>query len=241
MKLWRLPNSPYLKMMNRMSKSLEFGDWPTARHKPSAQWAVAILAILYLVGIVGILLPIHPDFILLTPVNLLVSVALVLAHHKPWTLRTVSYLLVAYAVGFGAELFGVQTGLLFGDYAYGEVLGPKVWGTPLMIGVNWLMLGYCAGVASNHLLGESPFWVRGTLAALLMVGLDVLIEPVAMRFGFWSWEGDTVPLRNYLGWLAVAWPLELLFAYWHTSLRNKVALALFCLQVAFFAALFIFG
>ncbi len=197
------------------------------------------MLILYTVGIVGILMPIHPDFILLTPLNLLVSIGLVLWHHDGWERKTVAYLLLAYAVGFLAELFGVQTGLLFGDYAYGAVLGPKVWGTPLMIGVNWVMLGYCAGVCSNALLGERSFWLRGTLAALLMVGLDVLIEPVAMAYGFWSWEGDTVPLRNYLGWLAVALPLELLFAYWHPRLRNKVGVALFLLQLVFFASLLI--
>lgn len=208
--------------------------------QPSAQLSIAILAVLYLVGILGILLPIHPDFILLTPLNLLVSVSLVLLHHRQWSRKTIIYLLVAYTAGFGSELFGVQTGLLFGDYEYGRVLGPKIWGTPLMIGVNWLMLGYCAGVLSNAVLSSRSFWLRGTFAAVLMVGLDVMIEPVAMAYGFWSWEGNTVPLQNYLGWFAVAWPLELLFAYWHPEQRNKVGVALFSLQVIFFGALLIF-
>jgi putative membrane protein len=221
------------------SKSLEASSWKFLGLQ-SADLSIAVLSVLYLVGIVGILLPIHPDFILLTPLNLLVSVGLVLWCHGEWQRKTVLYLLIAYLAGFGAELFGVQTGLLFGDYAYGHVLGLKIWGTPLMIGVNWLMLGYCAGILSNTLLGQRSFWLRGTLAALMMVGLDVMIEPVAMAYGFWSWEGDVVPLQNYLGWLAVAWPLEVLFAYWHPGRRNKVAVALFCLQIIFFAALLIF-
>lgn len=221
------------------SKSLEAPNWKFLGLQ-SADLSIAVLSVLYLVGIVGILLPIHPNFILLTPLNLLVSVGLVLWYHGEWQRKTVLYLLIAYLAGFGAELFGVQTGLLFGDYAYGRVLGPKIWGTPLMIGVNWLMLGYCAGILSNTLLGHRSFWLRGTLAALMMVGLDVMIEPVAMAYGFWSWEGDVVPLQNYLGWLAVALPLEVLFAYWHPARHNKVAVALFCLQIIFFAALLIF-
>lgn len=204
------------------------------------QTSIVVLSILYAVGIVGVLLPIHADFILLTPLNLLVSVGLVLRHHSKWSRQTILYLIIAYTIGFGAELFGVQTGLLFGDYVYGRVLGPRIWGTPLMIGVNWLMLGYCAGVLSNVLLRGRSFWLRGTLAALLMVGLDVMIEPVAMAYGFWSWEGDTIPLRNFLGWFAVAWPLELLFAYWHPALHNKVGVALFFLQIVFFGTLLIF-
>lgn len=223
-----------------VSKPLGADKWKFPGVQSAEQISIAVLSILYLVGIVGILLPIHTDFILLTPLNLLVSVGLVLLHHGAWSRNTVLYLIIAYAVGFGAELFGIQTGLLFGDYVYGPVLGPKLWGTPVMIGVNWLMLGYCAGVLGNALLNGSSFWLRGTLAALLMVGLDVMIEPVAMAYGFWSWEGDTVPLQNYVGWFAVAWPLELLFAYWHPTRRNKVGVALFFLQVAFFGTLLIF-
>lgn len=222
------------------SKSLELTKAKFLGGQSTQQMAIVVLSVLYFVGIIGIALPIHPDFILLTPLNLLVSVGLVLWHHQNWSSKTVWYLVIAYLAGFGAELFGVQTGLLFGDYEYGRVLGLKVWDTPLMIGVNWLMLGYCAGVASNLLLGDRSFWLRGTLAALLMVGLDVLIEPVAMQYDFWSWAGDIVPLQNYIGWFAVALPLELIFAYWHPGVRNKVGVVLFCLQIIFFTALLIF-
>jgi len=207
----------------------------------AATRSIAVLTILYIVGLFGILLPLHTDFILLTPLNLLVSMGLVLWHHGDWAKRTVYYLLIAYVAGFGAELLGVQTGLLFGDYAYGPVLGPKVWGTPLMIGVNWMMLGYCAGVLSNALLPGRTFGLRGLLAALLMVGLDVIIEPVAMAYEFWDWEGGAVPFSNYLGWFLVALPLELLFAYWHKGLRNKVGVALFLLQALFFLTLLLAG
>lgn len=202
---------------------------------------IAVLTILYIVGLFGILLPIHSDFILLTPLNLLVSTGLVLWQHEHWTRATVLYLLVTYTVGFSAELLGVQTGLVFGDYVYGRVLGPKIWGTPLMIGVNWVMLGYCAGVLSNALLPGRTYWLRGLLAALLMVGLDLIIEPVAMAYGFWDWEGGAVPFSNYVGWFLVALPLELLFAYWHPGLRNKVGVALFILQTLFFLTLLLAG
>ncbi len=207
----------------------------------AADRSIAVLSVLYAVGIFGILLPIHPDFVLLTPLNLLVSMAVVLYHHPRWERASWGYLLLAYAAGFSAEFLGVQTGLLFGDYAYGVVLGPKLWGTPLMIGLNWMMLGYCAGVIGNTLLPGYSFWWRGLLAAALMVGLDVIIEPVAMEYGFWSWEGDTVPLQNYLGWFLVALPLEWGFAYWQATVRNKVGIALFLLQILFFASLLIAG
>lgn len=204
----------------------------------SPEWlAILVLVILYAVGIFGILLPIHEDFILLTPANLLVSLALVLWFHPRWERPLPAFLAIAYFVGFGAELFGVQTGILFGEYAYGRVLGPKLWGTPLMIGVNWVMLSYSAGVVANSLAGRAHWLFRGLFAALLMVGLDVLIEPVAIRYGFWAWEAESVPLRNYLGWFLVAFPLQCLFAFWLGRVRNKVAVALFILQMLFFLIL----
>ncbi len=202
--------------------------------------SIAVLAILYSVGIFGVLLPLHPDFILLTPVNLLISLTLVLIHHPRWTMATVLFLLFAFLWGFTAEVIGVKTGLIFGNYSYGRVLGPKLWDTPLMIGVNWAMLAYSSGVCVNY-LPRLPWWIKGTLAAALMVGLDVLIEPVAMQRGFWDWEGGQVPLQNYLGWFLVALPLQLFFSFQHRELLNKVAVALFICQFVFFLVLNIFA
>lgn len=203
--------------------------------------AVAFLIIIYVVGIAGILLPIHPDFIRLTPLNLLVSVSLVLWYHPKWDGRTWTVIGLFFLTGFFAEMYGVQTGRLFGTYSYGEVLGWKIKGTPLMIGVNWVMLAYCAGVASYMLIPRLHWGFRALLGAVLMVSLDLLIEPIAIRYEFWYWPGDSVPLRNYLGWFLVAFPLQGAFALLQGQTRNKVAIALFILQFLFFIILNLAG
>ena len=206
-------------------------------YRSRQNYAILILIVLYVVGVFGVLLPIHPDFLRLTPVNLLVSLALVLWFHPSWSRQAVIFLVLCYLAGFGAELFGVQTGLLFGEYRYGAVLGPKVWDTPLMIGVNWMLVSYCAGVTVNTLAGDRRWELRAFAGAVLMVLLDMLIEPVAMSYDFWSWEGNVVPLKNYAGWFAVAFPLQIVFARWLGGIRNNVAVALFMLQVLFFLIL----
>jgi putative membrane protein len=73
------------------------------------------------------------------------------------------------------------------------------------------------------------------------VGLDLFIEPVAIAHGFWSWEGGAVPLRNYLGWFAVALPIQVFFARHFGGVKNKVAVALFIFQLGFFMALWLLG
>lgn len=207
--------------------------------QPNQRWIgiTSILSIFYAVGIAGILIPLHKDFLLLTPFNLLLSLALVYWNHQPWTASTWGFIGLSYVVGFGAELFGVQTGLLFGNYEYGPVLGWQIWGTPLMIGVNWLIVGYCSGVLVNHLLPGQSVIIKSLVGALLMVALDVLIEPVAMAYDFWQWEGNSIPLKNYVGWLMVAFPLQLYFATFQGNIKNKAAISLFILQVIFFAIL----
>jgi len=204
---------------------------------PAEKIAIGILCILYVVGIIGIVFQIHPDFILLTPVNLLLSLCIVLAFHPNPQFNIRIFLTCSYLLGFSAELYGVQTGLLFGDYTYGRVLGPKIWGTPLIIGVNWMLLSYSIGVTANHLLPKGHWLLKGVFAAIMMVGLDVLIEPVAIRYDFWTWTNGTPPLQNYLGWFLVSLPLLCIFAKTQSAIRNNVAIALFILQILFFGIL----
>jgi putative membrane protein len=200
--------------------------------------AVFVLSVLYIVGVIGILLPLHPDFILLTPANLLVSTLILLWYHAPrWENRTIAFLVICYFTGFLAELAGVQTGLIFGNYIYGEVLGPKILGTPLMIGVNWILLTYTAGITTNRFFPTLPPIGRAVIAASAMVALDVLIEPMAVKYGMWSWVGGHIPLKNYFGWMGVALPLQYLFASRLGDTVNKVAMPLFICQVLFFGAL----
>jgi putative membrane protein len=47
--------------------------------------------------------------------------------------------LIAVA-GFFIEAIGVNTGLIFGNYVYKTTLGWKFLETPLIIGVNWILL-----------------------------------------------------------------------------------------------------
>lgn len=206
-----------------------------------ATWklTIVVLSIFYAVGLVGLLLPLHEDFVLLTPFNLLLSLFLVLSHHTDWSVRFVGLLLFTYLAGFFAEVIGVQTGLIFGSYSYGPVLGWKLFETPLMIGVNWILLVYSSAVLVEEWLGRLPGLLKAALAAILMVGLDVLIEPVAMHYDFWQWEGNEIPIQNYIGWLVVAFMIHAVWFTFYTIRKNKVGIALFILQILFFGVLFL--
>ncbi|MDX1665769.1 MAG: carotenoid biosynthesis protein [Saprospiraceae bacterium] len=209
----------------------------TEKNGISPIWGIAILTILYAVGLVGMLIPLHPDFVFLTPANLLLSLFVMLFYHPRWNLRSGIFFASCFLVGFGAEIIGVHTGLLFGGYHYGNVLGWKMWDTPLLIGFNWLLLVYATGVSVQYAFPNIHWLPSAILSALVMVVLDLFIEPVAIEYGFWYWEEQVVPLQNYLGWFVVALPLQIYFHLLFDKISNKVAPALLILQFLFFIIL----
>lgn len=203
-----------------------------------AQIAIAVLAIVYGVGLVGFL-TMPQQFQGLTPLNLLLAAFLVGLFHRRWSAGFVVAALLVGISGFAVEWLGVETGKIFGVYRYGDSLGPKLWDIPLMIGVNWLLLVYCSSATMQFT--TLPWWAKGALAAGIMVALDYLIEPFAIKYGLWQWQGDVVPLQNYAAWYAVALLMQLPFQYFKFPEPNKVAIALLLIQTIFFGALLIAG
>ena len=178
---------------------------------------VAIMALSYTAGVIGLQLPmLAPFFQPLSPFNLAVSLALLLFYHQDWRPAFVRFALFVVAIGYSIEVVGVHTGLLFGNYAYGNGLGPRLWDVPPVIGLNWLLLAYCCGSVSNRF--RIPVTMKVLLASTMMVVLDYFIEPVATRLDFWTWFGQPVPIQNYVAWWIVS---LVLFSIWFATPFNK--------------------
>ncbi len=196
-----------------------------------------LLIVFYTIGIIGIGFFNSSQFILLTPLNLLISIIIVFSYHAAWSIQFILYLIFCFLVGFSVEVIGTNTGQLFGAYQYGEALGWKLWNTPLVMGINWVMLIYCSGTVINSLLPNTPFFIKAAASASVMVLLDFFIEPVAIYCDFWKWESVNVPIQNYLMWWLISFLLLLLFHSLAPKLENKVARTLLVLQFAFFIIL----
>jgi uncharacterized membrane protein len=115
----------------------------------------------------------------------------------------------ALALGGGLfflEWFGVTTGLPFGRYNYEDTLGFRVAGVPLAIAVAWYATLITGWRISRRLQGERgkpSAHAAGTAA--LTLGMDLVLEPfAAFVTSYWTWEGGTVPLENYLSWCGIA-------------------------------------
>lgn len=200
------------------------------------KYAIILLAAMHTAGIVGLALPYTQElFKLLVPFNLLANAAIMLLFQKEWSKSLGFALLTAMLVGFGIELVGVHTKVVFGDYWYKTTLGFKVFDVPLLIAVNWLIVIYTTSALVAEFQIAKP--LKAILASLLTVGLDYLIEPIAIRYDFWDWAGGIVPFQNYLAWFLTALFLHLIFVYLPFQKNNRVAVALYVCEVVFFVVL----
>jgi len=160
-------------------------------------------AFLHAVGAVGIAAGYGAFFLGLTAANLVLCGGLVL-----WAARGGASWFWGLGAGAGllAEVVGVNTGLLFGDYRYGEGLGFQLAGVPVLLGLLWLLM-LEGGAAWAVRCGAQSRWTVAGLGATWMTAVDGLLEPVAIRAGWWMWEGGTPPWTNYASWWAVAFVL----------------------------------
>ena len=166
----------------------------------SRQYGGWVLLVFHVVGTVLLGGDLHPSLVYLTPLNLMLVFALYLLASESIS-RPLFYSLPVL-LGFIIEVIGTQTGWPFGAYSYSDVLGPRLFETPILIGVLWWVLLRSFDDLVGHRI--SNHWWSSVFVGLLMVMLDVLIEPVAIALNFWAWEAEAVPFENYVAWFVLS-------------------------------------
>jgi len=218
--------------------------------RTKCQKATAIAILLHAVGLVGILFFDRAFFIAATPYLMLLMAALIFYTQENINPPFIIFFIICFAVGFAVELLGTSTGLLFGNYSYGNSMGPAIKNVPVVIGINWFLIIYCCGITINMLLerlsrkleemtgNPSPavrFLSLVTDAAMLSVFFDWIMEPAANKLGYWTWGGNgSAPLYNYACWLVVSALLLLIFSFLKIGRRNIFAVNLLLIMMMFF-------
>jgi len=196
------------------------------------------IVIFYVVGIAGFTIPfLQPVFKVITPLALLLGVYLLAIYHGKFSVKSLIIFFTVFLTGLLVEVIGVNTGLIFGEYTYGKTLGPKIWNTPLMIGVNWLFLVYAIASITEKL--KAPAMVQILISSLMMIVYDLVMEQVAPRMDMWSWENAIIPLQNYMAWFVVSIFLFSLLKIFRINIANPMAVILLLCQFIFFLFLMI--
>ncbi len=147
--------------------------------------------------------------------------------------RALAFLVLGYLISWAAEFCSINFGFPFGEYLYiPATLDREIWvaGVPFMDSLSYVFLAYAS--YSLALLALTPgdwegrgFFLRGEtavleswrpliLGAVLMVTLDIVIDPLALRGYLWflgQIYGYPEPgvyfgitLSNFGGWFLVA-------------------------------------
>ena len=119
----------------------------------------------------------------------------------------VGVLLLVAGTAVVVEAIGLATGFPYGEYRYGDVLGPRLLGVPFLVPLAWLMMAWPSWVLAAR-LARRPV-ARVAVAAAVFAAWDVVLDPQMVQAGYWTWAHprpglpgiDTVPLTNLGGWL----------------------------------------
>ena len=195
------------------------------------------LILVYVSGSIGFV--VNPSFFSpFTPYTLLLT-CFVFLIHSPLADKKFIFAFFSIAfLGFIIEVIGVKTGFIFGKYSYGNGLGYKLLEVPLIISINWAIL-ICAGIKIVSSIFVNKIKVL-ILAALLVTGIDLIIEQVAPKLDFWQFENGLPGLHNYLGWIGVAFFISYFFYPIIIKGNRTVSLIILILQTIFFTSLHLF-
>lgn len=207
------------------------------RHLPNRKKLQEILISFYIVGILGMIIPYtRTIFIYLIVPTLLFNISLILLYlETPNKIKAIVLMSFTVLFGYFIELIGVNTGIIFGSYEYGFSLGPKIAGTPPMIGINWLMLSLAIYIVLKNF--RINRFLIAPIGATALTLYDFIMEPVAIKTQMWYWKDNQIPIQNYIAWWVISFIILLVYSLFKFDVKSKAAPIVLILQFIFFLIL----
>jgi uncharacterized membrane protein len=186
-------------------------DLPATR-----RWLVLLLA-LYACARVLQIFPTHVPTLLIVILHVLPPALFALLHGRGLYGNRGILLFTALCLAIGSffELLSLRTGFPFGHDVFTAVMGPKLFGLPILLSLAWLGLGYISWVLASLIVGAAPRTRTGTfvtpfVAACVMTAWDLAMDPVWSHIDHaWIWrDGGAwfgVPIASFFGWFLTTW------------------------------------
>ena len=143
--------------------------------------------------------------------ELIVYILFALCFHHAFKHGISNLLKLAFGILFGVML-ELATIRQLNAYEYGHFL-LMVLDVPLCIGVAWSCIIYASMEFSDA--SSLPYFLRPVLDGLLALNIDLALDAVAIRFGFWDWGQGLktqyfgVPFANFWAWFWVVFSFSL--------------------------------
>ena len=118
--------------------------------------------------------------------------------------RALILFIVLSLLAYLFESVSIITGYPYGLFTYNNSMAYKLldivpWNVPFA----WIpsLIG-CVALAKRY---SSSFVKQLIIASLLLVLFDLLLDPAAVKLGFWTWQNPgwyyQIPVTNYFGWV----------------------------------------
>jgi len=184
------------------------------------RYAKLLLIIIFSLGLIGHGLEVSRKLMLsLTPLILVTaSVVVCYSFLKTGNRTSLVWCITTLIITYFAEIIGVTTGALFGRY-----------------GVNW-MLVILGAITLTQYLTKNVLLVP-LITGLLAVAFDYILEPVAIKLGYWHWSGGTPPLKNYCTWFVLTFFTTLLYGELKMVVTTTLPRFYLVVQTVFFLSL----
>ena len=130
-------------------------------------------------------------------------------------------LILCGIIGFFYEVAGVHLGFLFGSYNYTDVFNIKLFSVPIVMICAWIIVL----TFTLSIIQDLPKTYSFIVGALIMVIIDLLIDPVAVHgLEIWKWDSKgfyyDIPIHNFLGWFFLSIPLIILFSFFEYKIHK---------------------
>ncbi len=148
-------------------------------------------------------------YFLLFEIVIYIQFAVCLQH--AWKQGTAKVLRLFAGIVYGV-LLELATIRQLDAYHYGRFL-IMILDVPLCIGVAWSCVIYSSMEFSDA--SSIPYWARPILDGLLALNIDLALDAVAIRLGFWNWGQGLkfqyfgVPYANFWAWFWVVFSFSL--------------------------------
>ena len=210
-----------------------------SNNKEFLRLSIFILWLINVSGFFGILSDQKDFFLSTSPYVLTLTFLLLILNHELSDKKSKIGLMLIFILGLITEILGVNYGLFFGEYSYGANLGPKIYGVPYVIGLNWVLLIIATGSLSDKLI-KGKIINKILFASILMVLLDLLIEKIAPKLDYWEFVISPVPFSNYLWWFIFSIIFQYIFLKTVKTKEYKFSSNILVIQFIFFGMLAVF-
>ena len=150
------------------------------------------------------------------------------------------------------ETAAVLTGFPYGHFGYSDLLGYRLFGyVPWTVSLAWTPLVLAAYSIGARMFEKQLSAIsfepsarirRVAITAMTLVVFDLVLDPGAVRLGFWQYEGGGffygVPLSNFMGWLITGAVAGMLLEAFFTILKPLLPVPVQLLSSAFFITAF---